>query len=228
MYLKPLEEQYYFLALDIRKDDDVSHLDIPWVNKDRKLNKHQGLRWRSNTPLEPIGNIANRADPEEIDSQEAFDGVDILPEANTLLMKKHARNLIMHLVPKETQFFSAYIQTSKGDVYDDWFVLHVWKRWDCWDRKRSKFLEYDGDVSDEEFEKLYLDESKVFSVPEGERLIIHLDALDDACLLFHESLVNTLLNAKMKGALFVPLKLFGPGGRWWYDNSEEINKLHPW
>lgn len=53
-----------------------------------------------------------------------------------LLMKKHARNLSMHLVPKEAQFLLAYIQTSQGDIHQDWFVLHIWKLWDCWDRKR--------------------------------------------------------------------------------------------
>lgn len=66
-------------------------------------------------------------------------------------------------------------------------------------------------VLDDELEKIYLDESKVYAITDDERLIIRLEALDYEYLLFHEKLVKILLSGGVKGTLFVPLKTIGKG-----------------
>ncbi len=77
-------------------------------------------------------------------------------------------------------------------------------------------------------DKIFLNEREIINMPEEGRLIIRLEAMDREYLLFHEKLVKILLEQNAKGVLFVPLHMFGPGIRWWLDNTEEINKLHPW
>ncbi len=229
MEFKPLEEQYYFVSEDIRRETEDYHLEFPWVQEHDSFNDDQDLNWYNNEPVQPYKDVAFQVSDGHIETPEAFANTDMIFDPNVMVMKKHARNLIMHLIASSpTQWLPSYITTSKGEVYEDWFTLHAWKEWDCWDRERSKFYGSGGKIYNDELSKIYLDEQAIFHVPEEERLIIRLNALGDDYLLFHEKIVNVLLDNKMKGALFVPLKFFGPGGRWWYENSEAINKLHPW
>ncbi len=227
MDFKPFEDQYYVVKRDIRQETESNHIEVPFIKKHSTLNNDMDLDWWNNEPMELQHDLALSSREKYIETPEAFEEIDLLYTSTILLMKKDIRNSIMHLMPPQTQWIPSYISTSKGSTYHEWWGAHIWKLWDCWDRKRSIREEYNGEVFDN-LAKIYLDESKLFNVPEKERLIIRLDAMDTIHILLHEKLVKLLLEQQAKGVLFVPLRLFDVGLSWWYDNSEEINKLHPW
>ncbi len=223
MDFKTLEEQYYFLKHDIRGDIETGHIDIPLIT----LEENQDIDWWEEKPLDVSGDLLYVLDEDSLLEGNSLSSIDIIPVSSTLLMSKRARNLIMHLVPAETQFLPAIIQPTNDDSRD-WFVLNLWKISDFWDKSRSEYLEIDGEVFDDELGKIFLDGSRVYSIPEDRRLVIRLEALDYEYLLFHEKLVKLLLENQMKGSLFIPLKEYGTGVQWLKDKLEKINKYHPW
>jgi hypothetical protein len=100
------------------------------------------------------------------------------------------------------QWLPAYIDHN-GTRFNDYVIMHVYKKIKCMDMEYSEYDEYDDDAYD--IDKLVLDEKVLGSLDLNERLIFKLK--EKTSLIFmHESIVNQIMQHNPKGVRFVKSK----------------------
>jgi hypothetical protein len=106
-----------------------------------------------------------------------------------------------------TQWFPACIN-HHGVRYNDYIVMHTYKRIECLDKNYSEFDMWDEDTFD--IEKIVLDKSVLDSIDLKDRLIFKLK---ESSLLhfFHESIVDEIMKHDPKGCRFIKSKDWGVG-----------------
>lgn len=222
-----LEEQYFFLAPDDR--GAVLEDDSKWLYPFLSLYDDQDTDWWSECPVAPQKPVDFKASADYPDPPEFYDRTKLFVAGSVPLMRQPLRDLFDPFLPDDAQFIPSYIITSRGlpDLVENLWMLHLWKMHDWTDPKKSIRESYEGEIFDS-YAKIYLDEEKVLQVPQNERLVFRLCSLEHDFLLFHKDLVKIILEQEPKGALFIPLTMFGPCGSFFYDNADAINNTHPW
>ena len=227
--MKPLEELYYFVGGDFRHDSSYakksSHLEFPLIQR----NDNQNLDWYSGKKIYAIKPVDYWASENHDDPIEWYIHSNILSDAFDIIMRDPVRDILWNFRTKKTQFIPSYIKMNNGELNEGWWTLHIWEEWDCWDRQKSEYLIIDEDEEPDELVRIVLDQQKILAVPEQERMIIRLQVFYSNIYLFHENVVNAILDSgHARGVLFLPLA--------WYNNSfwdeekymDDVNARHPW
>lgn len=225
--MQSLEEIYYFNQLDARWDEDELrvHLKFPVIYR----YDEQDLNWWNEKPIVLSKPVQYRADDNFIDTDESYQYSDILSYGHEIIIREPVRNALfpfLHLQPS-MQFLPSYIVKTNGDFDEGWYSLHIPQVLDFWDRDQSKFLIVDGKQRDK-LETVFLDEKKILSIPEEDRMIIRLEIPGKELYLFHERVVDIFKAMKAKGTLFAPLSQYTRTLRWMRNNIDELNQEYPW
>jgi len=108
-----------------------------------------------------------------------------------------------------------FLKGTKGDVIEDleldYYLLHIYSRIVCVDRKKSDIDEDEkgGYVSD--VKSLIIDSEALLKTPEKNRLIFKVREYG-VIQLFHKTIVDVIESAGLKGLRFIPVKK-------WNDNA---------
>lgn len=123
--------------------------------------------------------------------------VDYHSFVSTHVINDKLKSVLENFNLKGVQFIPAEIEGKKGEIFDEYYVIHVYKRIKCTNRNESKFKAFDsGEIS--LLHKLVLDNKVLEKTPLEERLVF---ALEELCFnsVFHISVVEKLLEAEPEG-----------------------------
>lgn len=95
------------------------------------------------------------------------------------------------------QFIPAEITTSKGERYDDYYIIHIYNLIQCVNKEESTFTTFE-DGSVKELNNLVLNNKLLDTIPLGERLVFAIGE-QSILSLFHISVVEKLLKAGAEG-----------------------------
>ena len=99
--------------------------------------------------------------------------------------------------------------TGKDAVYDYW-LLHVFNRIACVDRKNSVLSIDDDDGGIIDIKKLALDEKVLKEIPEEKRLVFVL-AESTSTYLFHAKIKDAIMKVQPEGVRFIKSSEWGSG-----------------
>lgn len=100
------------------------------------------------------------------------------------------------------QLIPAMITSNKGDIFKDYFYIHIYNMINAMDKLNSKFDEGDDCYFVDKFK---LDENILKNIPLEERLIFKLGE-DHTIMLYHRSIVEALMTVKPTGLKFIKVE----------------------
>ncbi|MWP49540.1 MULTISPECIES: DUF1629 domain-containing protein [unclassified Gilliamella] len=100
------------------------------------------------------------------------------------------------------QLIPATVTSNKGDIYEDYYYVHIYNNIEAMDKENSK---YDKGERSYFIDKFKLDENHLKDIPLKERLIFKL-AEDLTMMLYHKSVVDAIMAVNPTGLKFTKVE----------------------
>ena len=100
------------------------------------------------------------------------------------------------------QIIPAIITSNKGDMYEDYYYIHIYNIIKSMDKLNSKFEEGDDCYF---IDKFKLDLNILRNIPLEKRLIFKLEE-DQTLMLYHKSVVEALMSVEPTGLKFIKVE----------------------
>jgi hypothetical protein len=124
---------------------------------------------------------------------------DVLFDGSDLVVRKHIANKLEDMEIPNLAIQPAIYKDHKKKWHEDYWFLTFTKRFDCWDRKLSKFDPDPMDINSTSMYSVYayvLNEELLQKTPLRERLLFKMGGVLRSPVLAHQSIVGLF---RMKG-----------------------------
>jgi hypothetical protein len=126
---------------------------------------------------------------------------DYFSETESVVSEK-IKNVLESMHIKGIQLIPAKVESNKGDIYENFYYIHIYNIIEAMDKENSKF-EY-------EYEMYYIDsftlDNKVLEkIPLEERLVFKLKE-DITMKLYHKSVADAIMATNPEGVQFIKVE----------------------
>jgi hypothetical protein len=131
------------------------------------------------------------------------------PEA---VVSKRMKETLESFNLRDVQFAPALINTKGNEIVSDYCIFHVYNQIRCADLEKSEWEASDDEDNPNRvysFDKLVLDNESLDKIPLEERLVFAVEELETE-VLYHESVVEKLLEAELTGFTIYRLSNWDP------------------
>lgn len=133
---------------------------------------------------------------------------DVHHIGSTLAISEKLKSHLEQLRLKNVQFIPASIQDYSDDIYNNFYIIHIYNLVRCADLEKSEWRPVRRDPSRVlSFDKLILDNELLDKIPLEDRLVIALEE-QNLDKIYHRSIVDHILKLWPTGVTFYPLAGF--------------------
>lgn len=125
------------------------------------------------------------------------------------VISERLKNVLESLNLKDVQFLPVVIRDECDNKNEGFYILHVYNKMKCLDKERSEWEESFFDEEKADIDKLVLDNAKIDKIPSEDRLVLKVWE-DSTHLLFHESVVEKILEIAPTGLTIYRLSKYNP------------------
>ena len=127
---------------------------------------------------------------------------DYFAQPDSIISKKIA-NVMTSMDIKGIQLIPATVESDKGDIYEDYFYVHIYRHIEAIDRDLSDYTV--DDYGDYNIDSFQLDEKILKEIPLEERMVFKLKE-DGTIMLYHRSVVDAIMATNPEGVMFTKVK----------------------
>jgi hypothetical protein len=205
-FMSQYNEQYFFIV-----ENDEEHENLPYLGEadaNTRNRKHSYERQpQGSAPLMFHNNYKEKYKKRGVDIMNPLPSV-LFRATNILITTEIRRELLKYNIPNMYTHPSVYIHDDDEWHEDYWFCTFT-ERFDCWDRKASKYMHETFEPNDYPAYAVYkysLNEEFLDGIPLEQRLLFKMGASALPMITCHESIKHLFEN---EGSQTIPVTEWG-------------------
>ncbi|CAA0125301.1 Uncharacterised protein [BD1-7 clade bacterium] len=182
-----INDQYYLVFPEVSYDEKISF--VAPTKSTRARSPFQ------KTMLLSEGPAVYRA---KLDEDTGKPPANILHDTLDLVLHASLLSGIAETCIYQGKFFPAIFEDDHKEACENYWLVNLFNKLDCWDRKASDYVEnHSGDTP--HIHRYSLDEKRLASIKEEERLIFRIGGTDIPNIFIHQTIADALNNQGAEG-----------------------------